>query len=488
MKAFIYITIFLFCQMTAYTQFTPFAYTYGGNGTVTGYDIVEANDSGYVCVGQLGSDGFTNGSSDMYAFKTNANGQLIWRKNYGGFNSEGAESITKGHGGGFLLAGYTNSFGSGGYDYFLVRVDEEGDTIWSKAYGGQDWDFAHAICTTSDGNYLVAGETFSYGSGGSDVWVLKINDAGDTLNSFLWGDTGDQTCKSIYESSPGVCVMAGYGTFPPFHDNEDAFMLSWNHISGATIFETVDTKPGNQQINSCDSSTTGAIIAFGSESLDDVKWDMYVSFYSQAGNFVSSPSLLEPGTTKELFAGANYRNIGYYVTGTRAPIGSSDIEIVYYRLDPSGYVNFGLVLAGSGLNSGQSLLESSDRGLVIAGTAEGFGPGMSAAIIWKIDSMMVPGTNPVPMLDMEEFAGNYEGVSLFPNPFTAEITITAPEETSILSLRIFNMEGKQVYSNQDFSGSTGQNIDLSYLKSGVYFTELELKGGHHHRAKLIKYP
>src|SRR5206468_2609251 len=111
---------------------------------------------------------FGNGSSDVLLIKTDSLGKAQFMKTYGGDNIDKAYSVQQLPDSGFYIAGYTNSYGTGGYDGYLIRTDKNGDTLWTRTYGGTDWDFFAYSRLTAKGSIVMAGNTYSYGNGSSD--------------------------------------------------------------------------------------------------------------------------------------------------------------------------------------------------------------------------------------------------------------------------------------------------------------------------------
>ncbi|MEO0265819.1 MAG: hypothetical protein ABIM43_04320, partial [candidate division WOR-3 bacterium] len=116
------------------------------------------------------------GYSDVYLLKIDESGNKVWERTYGGSNYDYAYSICPASGGGYVVAGYTWSYGAGG-DVYLIKIDESGNKVWERTYGGSNYDEANSICPASGGGYVVAGYTESYGAGG-DVYLIKIDENG----------------------------------------------------------------------------------------------------------------------------------------------------------------------------------------------------------------------------------------------------------------------------------------------------------------------
>jgi hypothetical protein len=167
------------------------AKTYGGTSADEAFSVQQTSDGGYIVVGLTNS--FGAGTEDIFLIKTDASGNLQWAKTYGGAIGDRALSVQQTSDGGYIVAGLTNSFGAGGLDIFLIKTDASGNVQWAKTYGGTDWEDAFSVQQTSDGGYIVAGRTWSFGAGGSDIFLIKT-DANGNIGS----------CSIVQNASPTV--------------------------------------------------------------------------------------------------------------------------------------------------------------------------------------------------------------------------------------------------------------------------------------------
>ncbi len=124
------------------------------------------------------TESFGAGDSDAWVIKLDANGNVQWQKTYGGKGDDYAYSIQQTSDGGYIVAGKTLSFGTGDSDAWVIKLDAKGNVQWQKTYGGEYDDFVHSIQQTSDGGYIVAGYTLSFGAG-NDAWVIKLDAKGN---------------------------------------------------------------------------------------------------------------------------------------------------------------------------------------------------------------------------------------------------------------------------------------------------------------------
>ncbi len=144
---------------------------YGQESEDIAYGVVATKDGSCVVAGKTKS--FGSKRSDIMVIKVASNGKLIWQRLFGYKEKEWANAITKTDDG-FMIAGTTNSFGHGKFDFYVMQLDKQGHSIWGPVYGGENIDKAYAITRTSAGNYVVVGETKSYGKGDFDYFMLQL--------------------------------------------------------------------------------------------------------------------------------------------------------------------------------------------------------------------------------------------------------------------------------------------------------------------------
>jgi len=180
-----------------------------GLNTVARAGLV-SSDGDYVVTGYTDSRGL--GSYDFLLLKIDPNGDLIWNQTYGTNGSQEAHSITAASGG-YVMIGDTQSTGTEIHAW-VVKVDWNGTELWSETVGGDKSDSPAYVTASTDGGYLVAGFTFSWGAGNRDFWLFKIDDSGKVLWSCTQGDVEYQEAYGVIQTAPNQYVMIGW-TDPP---------------------------------------------------------------------------------------------------------------------------------------------------------------------------------------------------------------------------------------------------------------------------------
>jgi len=185
--------------------------TYGGSGDEEGMAIVETKEGGYAIAG--GTDSYGAGDFDAWLIQVDSKGDERWNKTYGGSGYDWTYSIQKARDGGYVIVGETASRGAGGIDAWLIRADSNGAEIWNKTFGGAKDDGGRSIQETDDG-YVIAGFTESYGAGGSDLWLIKVDSEGSEIWNVTFGGSKDDVGESVQLAKDGGYVIAGGANAP----------------------------------------------------------------------------------------------------------------------------------------------------------------------------------------------------------------------------------------------------------------------------------
>lgn len=355
---------------------TLWSRTYGGANIDIAYSVYQTSDGGYVAAGYTNS--FGAGQQDAYLVKTNHMGDTVWTATFGGAAMDGAHFVREANGGGYILAGYTESYGGAGKNVYLIRTDTAGtaeytrtystslmdvayafcatpdggymfvgykngpsgwakgdlwilktdgllDTLWTKTYGGAGEDYGVTIQPAADSGYIICGSTTSFGSGGKDAWLVKIDEDGDTMWTKTYGGALEDVAYGVSVTADGGYVISGYINGTGAWTAGDLWLVKTDHL-GETLWTAVYGVIG-----------------------EDYGWDVYQT----ADN-------------------------GYITAGQ----GSGDIWLL--RTDALGDTLWTKRYGGAGAEAALALSITSDGGYIIAGYTTSFGAGSHDFWVLKI--------------------------------------------------------------------------------------------------------
>jgi len=303
---------------------------YGGSSNETGYSIQQTSEGGYIVAGYTYS--YTNGLNDFAIYKLNSSGNKVWFKHYGGTQNDYAYSIQQTSEGGYIVAGRTESYTYGDCDFAIYKLDSSGNKIWFKHYGGTDTDRGYSIQQTSDGGYIVAGDTKSYSYGGYDFAIYKLDSSGNKVWFKHYGGTNHDYGQSVQQVSDGGYILAGY---------------TYSYTYGGTDFAIYKLDSNGNKV-----------------------W--FKHYGGTAGDFCQSIQQTSDG---------GYITAGYTSSYT---YGGDDLAI--YKLDSSGNKVWFKHYGGSYPDVGYSTRQALDGGYILVGSTQSYTFGENDIAVYKLDS------------------------------------------------------------------------------------------------------
>ena len=183
--------------------------TYGGaNGDDYGRSVQQTNDGGYIIVGYTNS--FGNSDTDIYLIKTDGNGDSLWTKTFGGTDKDKGYSVQQTTDGGYIIVGSSRSFGNGSADVYLIKTDVNGDSLWTKTFGGEGYEIGKSVQQTTDGGYIITGKSSSFGNGDNDIYLIKTDSQGDSIWTKTFVANGADEANSVQQTNDGGYIITGY--------------------------------------------------------------------------------------------------------------------------------------------------------------------------------------------------------------------------------------------------------------------------------------
>ncbi|UCG92902.1 MAG: T9SS type A sorting domain-containing protein [candidate division WOR-3 bacterium] len=443
--------------------------TYGGALDEFGMSLQQTADSGYVMTGW--TESFGAGDVDVYLIKTNANGDTLWTRTYGGTMEDGGNSVQQASDGGYIIAGHTYSFGAGMFDVYLIRTDSIGDTLWTKTYGGYLYDQGWSVQETSDGGYIIGGFTGLFDPL-YDFWLLKTDKNGDTLWTKIYGGSLTEWCNSVRETSDGGYILAG---FTGYFNDYNVYLVKTDSNGGVVWTKTYGGMHDDYAWAAEQTSDGGYIVIGWTFSYGAGDADIWLIKTNADGDSIWSKTYGGQEEDKAKWV-QEIPGVGYIITGSTFSTGMGGADIYLIKTDLNGDVIWANAYGGADWDRGSVGEFTSDGGYVIAGFTKSFGGGN--ADVWLLKTR--PDT--VGIEEHKHLRPLATILQMSPNPFSKKTDIRyGKTDNSRIDLKIYDATGRVV---QEFNQLTSHQSSINQIiwdgtdhahrpvPSGVYFLKL----------------
>jgi hypothetical protein len=347
--------------------------------------IEDADDEGYVVVGKTTPSG---GYSDFILFKLDLSGNLVWKNAYGGQYDDEGGAVRRAHDGGYIIAGTTTSFGAGQEDIYVIKTDALGNEVWSKTYGGWTRDVAYDIQPTADQGYVIAGTTHSFGEVLGDAYLIKINQNGNQQWGTIFGGINVEEGIAVQESTDlGYLLLGSTKTFGA--GAWDVFLAKigiavdrlWYNTFGG---EADDKGMAVQRVLSEGTLEVGNLIVGTTNSFGEDSENIFVIKTDNEGNTIWSYAY-ESGGEDEGNSAFQAPDDSFMILGSTIPPGNTLRDIYLLWVDPEGDINWDKILQSEGDEWGNSIIKTEDGGFIIVGGIRDDEESPSSAYVIKID-------------------------------------------------------------------------------------------------------
>lgn len=463
----------------------------GGSNSEQAQSVQQTLDGGYIIAGySYSNDGDVSGNhgnSDFWIVKLNSQGIIEWQKSHGGSSEDGAYSIQQTEDGGYIVAGISNSTDGdvignrGGYDYWIMKLDETGNFDGQVTRGGSGNDYAYSIQQTLDGGYIVAGESNSTdwdvtgNHGGPDYWIVKINSQGSIEWQKSLGGSGNDRANAIRQTTDGGFIVAGYsnstdGDVSGNQGGVDYWVVKLNN-QGIIEWQKSLGGSGHDAAYSIQQTTDGGYIVAGLSLSNDGdvtgnqgEDDYWIVKMNALGGIEWQKSLggsaIDRANSINETTDGGYIIAGYSlstdgdVTGNH---GLSDYWLV--KLNISGEIEWKKTLGGSDSDRANSISQTTDGGYVVAGYSHSTNGDVTGnhggSDFWVVK------LDPDP-LGIDEFSSQ---INIYPNPASNILNISTKELIETIS--IFNQLGQKVMNSSH--SETEVQLNISALPANLYF-------------------
>ncbi|MDR6922170.1 T9SS type A sorting domain-containing protein [Chryseobacterium sp. 2987] len=468
----------------------------GGNSWDQAHSVLQTSDGGYIMAGESSSANgdvtINHGTADFWIVKLNTSGAIQWQKSLGGTLDDVANSIQQTSDGGYIIAGASSSTNGDvtvnhGYsDYWIVKLDSSGNIQWQKSLGGNKEDIAHSIQQTSDGGYIIAGESYStdgdvtVNHGYSDYWIVKL----DTSGSMQWqkslGGSSYDRARSVQQTSDGGYIIAGGslstdGDVTGNHGQEDFWIVKLDSSGNIQWEKSLEGNLADFAESIQQTSDGGYIVAGGSNSVNSeipvtfgisnyrvAKLDsdgnmLWQRYFGGSGN--DYPNSIQQTSDEGYIVAGGAASLDGNITGNH---GLVDYWII--KLDSSGNMQWQKSLGGSQFDETHSIQQTSDGGYILAGmTASADGDitgyhGDGDAWIVKLNAKQLS--------TAENHLGNKPAV--YPNPAKDFVYISPLHGETTIS--ITDMTGRKLFA-QKYNDQKAA-INVRQFTTGTYFIQV----------------
>ena len=334
---------------------------FGGKSYDEACGIVQTRDKGFIITG--GTDSYGNGNWDTWLLKIDKEGNEIWNKTYGGKNEDIGKNVIEVDNG-FVIGGYTESYGKGEADFWLLKVDKNGNEIWNKTYGEKANDFLNKAIQTTDGGYLMVGETYSFGClEDTDMWIIKTDKNGNVIWSKVFGGNKTDFGNDAIETNDGYLV-SGITYSYETHGGWDAWLIKidkegneiWNKTYGWWESEEsayiVNTENGYMIVGTTLSTSTG--------------WgDIYFIKIDKNGNEIWNKTF--GGKDHEILNDLKETNDGYILVGGTESYDVGIFDAWLLKVDKEGNEIWNKSLGGRDRDVANSVIGTRDGKYIIVG-------------------------------------------------------------------------------------------------------------------------
>ena len=345
-------------------SYSTFNHSYGGAEVDYGKSVQQLINKDYLVCGTTSSEG--NGSTDAFVLKTDSLGVEQWMVTFGGINSDYGHQIIESNSGGYIFVGSTESYGSGLSNILVLKMDENGNQDWVQTYGGTASEKGNSICQLSNNDYIIVGFTNSYGAGQKDVWLLKIDNQGNEIWSQTYGTNMNNYAVSIIPSLDSGFFVLSNDEKIEAENIYDISILKFNS-NGNIEWEQVLGGQSNDRGYSLIDGGDGLILCGTTTSFGNGLTDGYIVKVDYSGNIIWEQTYGE-SLNEKAFSIVQAEDGGYVGVGTQeSDLGLEGYNVWLFKITNNGVIQWSRTLGTDNTEEGFSIAKSSDGGFVLTG-------------------------------------------------------------------------------------------------------------------------
>jgi hypothetical protein len=384
-----------------------FERAYGDTAMDYGRSVQVTSDGGYVITGY--SESFGSGGMDVYTVRTDSLGDTLWTRSYGGPADDYGLSVDVTSGDGFIIAGYSQSFGSGSNDIYLIITNASGDPLWTRTYGDTTNDVGLFVQEVSQGGFIVAGYTTSSSAGGTDAYLIRTNSTLDTLWTRTYGDSTYEYGYSVDETQDGGFILAGQKNYSGGVE-PDIFLVRTDSLGNTLWTKTYGDTLADVAYSVRELPDGSFIVAANKDNSISGIYDVYLMKLNAAGDTVWTKtygdSLTDFARSLEVTSDG-----GFIIVGQTYSFGAGEYDIYLIRTDSSGDTLWSQAFGYSSSEIGMSVKEVQNDVYIIGGYTNSIGSGSTDFYLLKpklwgpspLSAVASDNINPVPGIDDDDY-------------------------------------------------------------------------------------
>ncbi len=361
-----------------------FLRTFGTTFYDYGWGVDETFDGGAIIVGA--KEYRSDRTRDILLVKVDENGFGLWEKSFGGSNNEEGYAVKQCMDGGFILAGYSTSYGAAA-DIYVVKTDPYGIKEWDKVYGGNNLDRAYEIIETHDGHFIIVGVTNSPGisHGNDDIWLQKIDGQGNTVWRNAYGESNHEVGYDVVELPDGGFLVLGYKNFYDV-SGKDIYLIRTDSVGTIVWAKTYGSSMVFDEIGYSihEAYPSGYLICASTISRDNGGFDPQVIKIDYDGNMQWSAIYNGSGRSHTRWVATPTYDGGAAIIGTTTyyHTNEGDNEDIYLiKIDQQGQELWNIGFEGGDSDWGWSIVETCINDLLIVGSTKSYGRGLFDIIL-----------------------------------------------------------------------------------------------------------
>ncbi len=357
---------------------------FGGNQLDWGWSVQQTYDEGYIIAGETTS--FGAGGYDAWLIKTDTNGSEIWNRTFGGGLKDGARSVLITTDSCIVMAGYTDSFGHGNnHDFWLIKTDDTGNEIWNRTYGGYGSEAGFSVCQTTDDGFIMTGYTYSFGAGANDIWLIKTDPSGYEIWNKTFGGSEGEYGMSVQQTTDQGFIIAG--STSSFGAGEDDGWLIKINADGNELWNITVGGEYNDWFGSVAQSCDGGYIITGdTASFSTGSYDAWFVKTDKSGNSQWQTVLGDAFFDETGYSVQEMMDGGFIATGSITSHNTSLSDIWVRKLNASGSEQWYLIVQGAQKDCGYSVHPTKDGGSVVVGYTDSFYMNDRNVVLIKLSS------------------------------------------------------------------------------------------------------